>query len=145
MVDKTNVLVGERLTFDVVANQACELQILYVEADGNVELIPQAMIGDPFLQPGVPRTIPDASVGELVFDTPAEDETLVLNCKVGGLGSSRMSAEEARAIIASSFQPPKRGLAVKMFENNAKAVLQSAKEPSLAAINMLSFNVREHE
>ncbi|WP_099554987.1 hypothetical protein [Hartmannibacter diazotrophicus] len=142
-VRNTDVFVDEQLTFEVVANKACELQIFYVEADGNVEVIPQEMIGEPFLKPGVPRTIPNPAVGALVFDTPAHDETLLLHCKEGGLGHDRLSAEEARRLVKSSHQPPGRGLAIKMFENTKKAAPKQVAEPAGSAIHMVSFNVKD--
>ncbi|AXS41575.1 DUF4384 domain-containing protein [Breoghania sp. L-A4] len=119
-VRNTDVFVDESVSFDVTANHACELQIFYVEADGNVEVIPQQMIGQPFLEAGIPRTIPDSSVGALVFDTPAHNETLLLNCKEHGLGKGRLSAKQARALVKRSHQPPSRGLAIMLHENNAR-------------------------
>lgn len=151
-VANTDVFVDENLSFRVTANNACELQIFYVEADGNVEIIPDAMIGDPVLHPGQPRIIPDPAVGALVFDTPAHDETLVLNCREGGLGNHRLSAAEARKLVRATRQPPSRGLAVKLFEKNrtelAAQSLPQAKGQTLApprqtsAVHMVTFNVQ---
>ncbi|SHL22591.1 c-type cytochrome [Roseibium suaedae] len=150
-IDRTDVAVGEELTFSVTANNACELQIFYVEADGNVEVIPDEMIGDPFLQPGEPRLIPDKSVGALIFDTPANDETLVLNCREGGLRDQRLSAHEARSVVRASRQPPSRGLAVKLFEKNKAQAASAAKTTShsqparqTSAVHMVTFNVLDH-
>ena len=54
---------------------------------GNVEVIPDAMIGNTTLQPGERRLIPQAGTGNLTFDTPAPAETMVAFCRAGGLGA----------------------------------------------------------
>ncbi|PWW01455.1 hypothetical protein DFR52_102117 [Hoeflea marina] len=143
-VPATDVHVNDKLSFTVTANQACELQIFYVETDGTVEVIPQEMIGEPYLQPGVGRRIPDASVGDLIFDTPAYNESLVLFCQAGGLGDARMSAADARGMIASSTEKPTRGLMIRMHEKNkqAEARLPDA-EKGKSALQLVTFNVRE--
>ena len=51
-VASTTAKVGDQLSFELSSNKACELQVLYVEETGNVEVIPDAMIGNTTLQPG---------------------------------------------------------------------------------------------
>jgi len=142
-VKKTNVLVDERLAFHVTANHACELQIFYVEADGNVEVIPQSMIGDKFLDAGKPRLIPAEDSGELVFDTPAANETLLLFCREGGLGNQRLSAADARKLVKKSGQPAARGLAIQLYEQNKAEAKKDTKLKGASAINMVTFNIKE--
>lgn len=142
-VPRTSVRVNEDLRFDVTANRRCELQVLYVEANGHVEVIPQEMIGAPFLEPGKPRRIPQEGVGALVFDTPAYNETLLVFCREGGLGKARLDAAAARALIAKSGAPPSRGLAIKLVERQKAQAAAAPQQKGRAAINMLSFNIRE--
>lgn len=142
-VPRTAVRVNEELRFDVVANRRCELQVLYVEANGNVEVVPQEMIGAPFLEPGKPRRIPQPGVGALVFDTPAYNETLLVLCREGGLGPQRLDAAAARKLIEASRQPPSRGLAIKLVERQKAQAAAAPQQKGRSAINMISFNIRE--
>ncbi|OCW59482.1 c-type cytochrome [Hoeflea olei] len=142
-VAATDVKVNDMLSFTVTANRACELQIFYVETDGTVEVIPQEMIGAPYLEPGVARRIPDAAVGDLIFDTQGYNESLVLFCREGGLGDQRLSAEGARKMISQSTEKPTRGLLVKMHEQKkaVEATLPDAQK-GRSALQLITFNVR---
>ena len=144
-VAATEVRVNDMLSFTVTANKSCELQIFYVETDGTVEIIPQEMIGAPYLEPGVNRRIPDAAVGDLIFDTPGYNESLVLFCQEGGLGDNRMTAADARAMIRSSNEKPTRGLLIKMHEKKKAqdAALPQAQK-GRSALQLITFNVRDH-
>ncbi|MFZ1813715.1 MAG: c-type cytochrome [Rhizobiaceae bacterium] len=150
-VANTDVFVDEQLSFDVTANKECEVQIFYIESDGNVEVIPQEMIGDKNLPAGKARTIPDPASGKLVFDTPGADETLLLFCREGGLGKQRLSAEDAKKLVKKSGETATRGLAIKLFEkaksDEKKADAKAggdAKEggKGTSAIHMVTFNVK---
>ena len=150
-VANTDVFVDEQLSFDVTASNACEVQIFYIESDGNVEVIPQEMIGEATLPAGKARTIPDPASGKLVFDTPGSDETLLLFCREGGLGNQRLSAEDAKKLVKKSGETATRGLAIKLFEK-AKAEEKKADEKEggdakeggkgTSAIHMVTFNVK---
>ena len=133
-MESTDVRVGQTLSLTVSSNKACELQLLYVEATGDVESIPQAMIGPAMLEPGEKRIIPAVNSGRLVFDQPAYDETLLLYCKEGGLGEDRLAADQAKKLISSSNQPPARGIAIILAEKGEG-------NPSLAS-HLVSFQVR---
>ena len=144
-VAATDVHVNDKLSFTVTANKACELQIFYVETDGTVEIIPQEMIGAAYLEPGQARRIPDAEVGDLIFDTQGYNESLVLFCQEGGLGDKRLSAADAREMIKSSTEKPTRGLLVKMHEKKqaAEAKLPDGQKGK-SALQLVTFNVRDH-
>ena len=90
------------------------MQILYVEETGNVEVIPDAMIGNTTLQPGEKRLIPQPGTGDLTFDTPAPAETMIAYCREGGLGDQKLTVERARQLVAQSHLPPTRGLAINL-------------------------------
>lgn len=148
-VPNTDVFVDEKLSFEVTATRACELQVFYVEADGNVEVVPQEMIGKEFLTADKARRIPDPATGDLVFDTSAANETLLLFCREGGLGNQRLSAEDAKDLVKKSGQPASRGLAIKLFEK-AKAEEKKAEANNeekggkgTSAIHMVTFNVKD--
>lgn len=149
-VKNQTVFVDEKLTFDVTASNACELQVFYVEDDGNVEVIPQEMIGEKFLKAGAARRIPDPASGDLVFDTPGKDETLLLFCREGGLGDQRLSAGDAKKLVKESGDPASRGLAVQLFEKtkaaekaaDAKAGGDAKQGIGSSAINMVTFTVK---
>jgi mono/diheme cytochrome c family protein len=113
--DYTNAYVGQKLTFDVVASKACELQVVYVEESGNVEDIPQAMVGTPYLQAGEKRTIPQPNSGDLTFDEPGKNETLVALCRVDGLGDFRLDKKKAKE-IAAKHPKFKRGISISLKE-----------------------------
>ena len=113
-VATTTAKVGDQLSFELSANRACELQILYVEETGNVEVIPDAMIGNTTLQPGEKRLIPQPGTGDLTFDTPAPAETMIAYCREGGLGDQKLTVERARQLVAQSHLPPTRGLAINL-------------------------------
>ncbi|MEI2300325.1 c-type cytochrome [Ensifer sp. MJa1] len=134
-VASTTARVGDQLSFELSANQACELQILYVEENGNVEVIPDAMIGNTTLQPGERRQIPQPGTGTLTFDTPAPAETMLAFCRVGGLGDQKLTVEKARQYVAKSKQPPTRGLAI----NLAK---QAQADAGASSVQMVTFEIR---
>ncbi|MCV9997200.1 c-type cytochrome [Pararhizobium sp. YC-54] len=113
-VATTTAKVGDQLSFELSSNKACELQILYVEETGNVEVIPDAMIGNTTLKAGEKRQIPQAGTGNLTFDTPAPAETMIAYCREGGLGDQKLSVERARQLVAESHLPPTRGLAINL-------------------------------
>ena len=134
-VASTNVRVKDKLSFEVTANRQCELQILYVESSGNVELFPDQLIGNPILTAGKAKRIPDAGSGNIEFDEPGHDETLILFCREGGLGEQRLTKEQALKIAKSSGKTATRGIAF----NLAKKV---AKSKGDTAFHMVSFNVK---
>lgn len=148
-IDNTDVFVDEKLSFDITATNACELQVFYVEADGNVEVVPQEMIGEKNLQAGKARRIPDPASGDLVFDTAAKNETLLLFCREGGLGNQRLSAEQAKKLAEKSGETASRGLAIKLFEKAKEAEKKVEAEDGkkggkgTSAIHMVTFNVKE--
>ncbi|HEV7307870.1 c-type cytochrome [Ensifer sp.] len=134
-VTSTTAKVGDELSFELSANQACELQILYVEENGNVEVIPDVMIGNTTLQPGEKRLIPQPGTGTLNFDTPAAAETMLAFCRAGGLGDQRLTVEKARDYVAKSRLPPTRGLAV----NLAK---KAQADGGASSVQMVTFEIR---
>ncbi|WP_377288503.1 c-type cytochrome [Rhizobium sp. SG2393] len=134
-VGSTSVKVGDPLSFELSANEACELQVLYVESTGNVEEIPAAMIGNTTLQPGERRQIPQPGSGSITFDAPAPAETMIAFCRVGGLGDKRMSADDARRLVAQSNQPATKGIAI----NLAK---KAEADNGASTLNMVTFDVK---
>lgn len=135
-VPTTTAKVGDQLSFELSVNQACELQILYVEENGNVEIIPDEMIGHTTLQPGESRLIPQPGTGTLTFDTAAPAETMLAFCRVGGLADQRLTVEKARAFVVQSKLPPTRGLAV----NLAK---KAQADNGASSVQMVTFEIRE--
>lgn len=134
-VASTTAKVGDNLSFELSSNQACELQILYVEEGGNVEVIPDQMIGNTTLSAGERRLIPQPGSGTLTFDTPAAAETMLAFCRSGGLGADRLSADQARELVKKSHQPATRGLAI----NLAK---KADADHGASGIQMVTFEIR---
>ncbi len=134
-VKSTTAKVGDYLTFELSSNEACELQVLYVEETGNVEVIPDAMIGSTTLQAGEKRLIPQPGSGNLTFDTPAPAETMIAYCRAGGLGDARLSAEKARELVKASNQPATRGLAI----NLAK---KAEGDKGASGVQMVTFEIK---
>ncbi len=135
-VPTTTAKVGDQLSFELTANQACELQILYVEENGNVEVIPDEMIGNTTLQPGESRLIPQPGTGTLTFDTAAPAETMLAFCRVGGLADQKLTVEKARQYVAASKLPPTRGLAV----NLAK---KAQADKGASSVQMVTFEIKD--
>lgn len=135
-VPTTTAKVGDQLSFELSANQACELQILYVEENGNVEVIPDEMIGNTTLQPGERRLIPQPGTGTLTFDTAAPAETMLAFCRVGGLAEQKLTLEKARQYVAQSKLPPTRGLAVNLAKK-ARA------DNGASSVQMVTFEIKE--
>ncbi|MBZ7921384.1 c-type cytochrome [Ensifer adhaerens] len=135
-VKSTTAKVGDQLSFELSANQACELQILYVEENGNVEVIPDVMIGNTTLQPGERRLIPQPGTGTLTFDTPAPAESMLAFCRAGGLGDQKLTVEKAREYVSKSRLPPTRGLAI----NLAKRAQGDA---GASSVQMVTFEIKD--
>ncbi|MDW5313868.1 c-type cytochrome [Rhizobium sp. PL01] len=135
-VATTTAKVGDQLSFELSSNKACELQILYVEETGNVEVIPDEMIGNTTLQAGEKRQIPQPGTGNLTFDTPAPAETMIAYCREGGLGDQKLSVERARQLVAQSHLPPTRGLAI----NLAK---KAEDDKGASGLQVVTFEIRQ--
>ncbi len=134
-VPYVEVKVNDLLEFDVKANRACELQVLYVEETKTVEELPPEVLGPAFLEAGETRRIPYPGSGfQLRFDTTGKGETMVAYCREGGLGDTRISGEAAVAYAKGRFQPLSRGLVIERTE-------QVAKDGGLSATNAVTFNV----
>ena len=134
-VPSTRAKVGDYLSFELSTNHACELQIVYVEDTGNVEIIPDVMVGNTTLNPGERRLIPQPGSGNLTFDSPSPGETMIAVCKIGGLGDQKLTAEKAKQLVAGSKQPATRGLAV----NLAK---QTAQDNGASGLQMVTFEIK---
>ncbi|MCF3641118.1 c-type cytochrome [Rhizobium sp. TRM95111] len=134
-VPSTVAKVGDQLSFELSVNQACELQILYVEDTGTVEVIPDVMIGNTTLQPNEKRLIPQAGTGNLTFDTPSAAETMIAFCRAGGLGDQKLTPEKAKDLVAKSKQPLTRGLAI----NLAK---QAQDDNGASSLQMVTFEIK---
>ncbi|WP_438748773.1 c-type cytochrome [Pararhizobium sp. O133] len=135
-VGSTTAKVGDQLTFELSSNKACELQVLYVEETGNVEVIPDSMIGNTTLQAGEKRQIPQPATGNLTFDTPAPAETMIAFCREGGLGDQKLTVERARQLVAESHMPPTRGLAI----NLAK---KAEEDKGASGLQVVTFEIKE--
>ena len=134
-VPYVEVRVNDLLEFDVRANRACELQVLYVEETKTVEELPPEVIGPAFLEPGEVRRIPYPGSGfQLRFDTTGKGETMVAYCREGGLGDARISGKQAMDYANEHFQPLSRGLVI---ERSA----QVEKDNGASATNAVTFNV----
>ncbi|QRM55459.1 c-type cytochrome [Sinorhizobium sp. BG8] len=135
-VPSTVARVGDQLSFELTTNKACELQVMYVEETGNVEIIPDVMIGDPTLKPDEKRLIPQPGTGDLTFDTPSAAETMIAFCRVGGLGGDRLSADRAKDLVAEARQPVTRGLAI----NLAK---KAEEDKGASGVQMVTFEIKD--
>jgi hypothetical protein len=134
-VPSTSAKVGDYLAFELSTNHACELQVMYVEDTGNVEIIPDVMIGSTTLNPGERRLIPQPGTGNLTFDSPSPGETMIAYCRIGGLGDQKLTAEKAKELAASTKQPLTRGIAV----NLAK---QAEKDNGASGVQMVTFEIK---
>ena len=134
-VPYVDVRVNDLLEFDVRANRACELQVLYVEETKTVEELPPEVIGPTYLEAGETRRIPYPGSGyQLRFDTTGKGETMVAYCREGGLGDTRITGAQAVEYAKDRFQPLSRGLVIERTE-------QVARDNGVSATNAITFNV----
>nr|WP_314094951.1 c-type cytochrome [uncultured Shinella sp.] len=134
-VPSTSAKVGDYLSFELSTNHSCELQVMYVEDTGNVEIIPDVMIGNTTLNAGESRLIPQPGSGNLTFDSPSPGETMIAFCRIGGLGDQRMTAEKAKQLAAASKLPTTKGIAV----NLAK---QAEQDNGASGLQMVTFEIK---
>lgn len=130
------VRVNELLSFEVEANRACTLQIVYVEANQRVVVFPQAVLGEALLRPGERRRIPQAASGlQLRFDRPGSGEALLAYCREPGSTQPPMVAEQLVQAARARYQPLTRGL-----EIEAGARVQN--DAGQSAFASVTFDVR---
>ena len=112
-VPRQRVHVDELLQFEVEANRSCALQIVYVEVNKRIVVLPQSVIGAELLQPGERRLIPQPASGlQLRFDRPGSGETLLAYCREPGSSQPPMEAEQLVEASRERFAPLTRGLAI---------------------------------
>ncbi len=92
---KRHYKIGDKLDFTVSANRDCELNIFYEQADGQRDVLPyyvknKPFIGDSYLKAGEVRKIPSDPGLTMTISAPTGAERLFVQCKVGGLGNTRM-------------------------------------------------------
>lgn len=131
----SDVKVGDYLEFEISSNRDCELQILYIEANKNIEEYPQVLIGSKFLKAGEWRKIPNAgSKLRAKFDEPGNGETLLAYCRVGGLGNHRINPKDVVALAKELSLDRKRGISFVAEE-------QVKKDKGASAYNYITFDV----
>jgi mono/diheme cytochrome c family protein len=135
-VPKTQVHVGDLLRFNIQSNERCELQIFYVESHEGIEELPQGLLGPKFLDAGERREIPYPGSGfRLRFDSPGVNDTMLVFCRVGGLGDARMTTASVLDYAASRSQPLLRGIAI-------EAADRVSRDNGTSATNFVTFNVK---
>jgi mono/diheme cytochrome c family protein len=134
--DKTDKQVGEFLEFEISTNKDCELQIMYIEANKNIEEYPQQVLGPNILMAGEWRKIPfPGSKIRVQFDEPGNGETLVAFCRVGGLKEHRISKDGVLAFAKEHSVTKTRGVRFVAEE-------QVSQDKGESAFNFVTFNVR---
>lgn len=131
----TDVRVGDYLEFEVSTNRDCELQILYIEANKNIEEYPQTLIGPKILKAGEWRKVPHPdSKFRAKFDEPGNGETLIAYCRVGGLGHHRLKPKDVIALSKELSLDRKRGISF-VAEEQVKV------DKGESAFNYITFDV----
>ncbi|MDO9418600.1 c-type cytochrome [Pararhizobium sp.] len=136
-VGSTTAKVNDQLSFELSSNQSCELQLFYVEENGNVEVFPDQIIGSTTLNANEKRVIPQPGSGTLTFDTPAASETMLAFCRAGGLGDYRMTADQARDLVKKSHQPVTRGLAIALTK-------KAEADNGASGVQMVTFEIKDY-
>jgi hypothetical protein len=95
---KRHYKIGEKLRFIVSANQTCELNIIYKQADGKMVLLPyyynkKPFVGDYLLKAGETRIIPVHPNLNIDITGSTGTASLFIQCKVGGLGERRIDQD----------------------------------------------------
>lgn len=135
-VGSTTVRVGDLLSIELVANRDCELQMFYVQENGEVVEFPAEYVGEPFLKAGIPKHLPDPNspfVAEFTDD--ALRESLVAYCRVGGLGDRRVSEAGVLDLMK------KAGAGAGDRELTFKLVERAKQEDGLEAVQLVRFEV----
>ena len=135
-VAATTVSVGDLLSIELVANRDCELQLFYVQENGDVVEFPKDYVGEPFLKAGVPKHLPDPNspfVAE--FTDTALRESLVAYCRVGTLGDRRVSEAGVLDLMK------KAGVGAGDRELTFKLVERASQEDGLEAVQLVRFEV----
>ncbi len=140
-VGEQNVKVGDRLNFSVSTEQTCELQVFYIESDKTVEVIPQVMLGAETLHPGEQRQIPQPNTGNLVFNEPGYNETLLTHCVAPG--GARLSKEKAQELALKHRSDFSRGIIAELAEPAPAHAQQPAAAPVIQpGVHTITFNVQ---
>lgn len=134
-VKSTDVSVKDKMTFKITANKLCELKIIYVDSKQVIDVFPQQLIGPKDLQPNEARAIPTEGSGEIIFDEPGHDESMILFCSEPSYKGEPFTKETALKMAKASKKHATRGIVIKL----AKKVEESKGE---AATHMVSFNVK---
>ncbi len=131
----TDVKIGDYLEFEISTNRDCELQIVYIESNKNIEEYPQSVLGPQYLTAGEWRKIPfPGSKIRVQFDEPGNGETLVAFCRVGGLGEHRIHPSDVSALAKELSLDRKRGISFIAEE-------QVAEDKGDSAYNYITFDV----
>jgi hypothetical protein len=126
-VPRQQVYVDELLTFEVEANRACTLQIIYVEINDSIVELPASVIGAQPLAPGERRLIPQPASGlQLRFDSPGVGETLLAFCREPSSAQPALDADEMLALARERYQPLFRGLTIEAAERTGEDLGRSA-------------------
>ena len=126
-VPRQQVYVDELLTFEVEANRACTLQIIYVEINDSIVELPASVIGAQPLAPGERRLIPQPASGlQLRFDSPGVGETLLAFCREPSSAQPALDADEMLALARERYQPLFRGLTIEAAERTEEDLGRSA-------------------
>ncbi len=116
-VPRQQVYVDELLTFEVEANRACNLQVIYVEINDTIVELPASVIGEMPLAPGERRLIPQPASGlQLRFDSPGVGETLLAFCREPSSSQAALDGDQILTQARELFQPLFRGLTIEAAE-----------------------------
>ncbi|MDW9567248.1 hypothetical protein GOA98_09080 [Sinorhizobium meliloti] len=118
------------------ATKVSELQVVYVDANGNVEEVPLEMIGDRNLAANEVRTIPQPDTGNIRFDTPGRKETLVVLCHIAGASQFKLDKEMAARLLKKYKNNFKRGVAIELSK-------KVRSDPATNGFKFVTFNVSE--
>ncbi|WP_071797520.1 c-type cytochrome [Natronohydrobacter thiooxidans] len=132
-VPRQRVQVNELLTFEVEANRTCELQIVYIEVNDRIVVLPTEVLGNPVLQAGERRLVPQPQSSlQLRFDRPGSGEKLLAYCREPGSRQPPMDAAELVAASRARFQPLERGIVIEA----SKAVLADEGRSAFASVTI---------
>lgn len=126
-VPSQQVYVNDLLTFEVSTNRACVLQIVYVEVNDEIVVLPQSVIGAELVNPVERRLIPQAASGlQLRFDRPGVGETLLAYCREPSSDQPAINAAEMVDLARERYQPLFRGLTVEVANRSEADAGRSA-------------------
>lgn len=148
--EKTDLFVCEGAKFTVSTDRACLLDVIYPDTRaGTFFRLSPAAIGNPILQPGEVRQVPQPG-RELQSHTPTTGVEIAINCYPGLTDYSQLGTdllktlEEYNRVQTKNFSEVVSTVTEQTFEQQASSPVQAAIDPQAPITATLRFSIAEN-